>query len=78
MKKRSKNIVLRISAVISILILLLTAALMGMVYYIFYIPEPEGLSLASWPSIFTDNFAVWLDCEDGKLNVEGKRADPIR
>lgn len=72
MKKRSKNIVLRISAVISILILLLTAALMGMVYYIFYIPEPEGLSLASWPSIFTDNFAVWLDCEDGKLNVEAK------
>lgn len=42
----------------------------GMFYYVFAIPEPEGLSLATWPNTFTDNFSIWLEYEDGKVHVE--------
>ena len=42
----------------------------GMFYYVFAIPEPEGLSLASWPNTFTDNFSLWMEYEDGKVSVE--------
>ena len=42
----------------------------GVFYYVFAIPEPEGLSLASWPDIFTDNFSLWMKYEDGKVSVE--------
>ncbi len=38
-------------------------------YYIFSIPEPEGLSLASWPNTFTDNFSIWMEYEDGEIHV---------
>ena len=39
-------------------------------YYVFSIPEPEGLSLASWPQNFTDNFSEWTTYENGKLSIE--------
>lgn len=42
----------------------------GVFYYVFAIPEPEGLSLASWPNTFTDNFSIWMEYEDGEVNVE--------
>ena len=71
MKTRNKNVLLlRIVAFISSIVLLLAAIVMGMVYYIFYIPEPEGLSLASWPSTFTKSFSTWLYSENGDICVE--------
>lgn len=41
----------------------------GLFYYIFSIPEPEGLSLASWPKTFTDNFSYWIQYENGTITV---------
>lgn len=71
MKTRNKNIILlRIVAFTSSIVLLLTIIAMGMAYYIFYIPEPEGLSLSSWPSTFTKSFSTWLYSENGDICVE--------
>lgn len=39
-------------------------------YYIFGISEPEGLSRAVWPHMFTENFSVWMDDQDGRLVIE--------
>ncbi len=38
-------------------------------YYFFSLPEPEGLSLASWPNRFTDNFSLWMEYENGEIHV---------
>lgn len=57
-------------AVFSIFVLLMAAITIGLFYYIFSIPEPEGLSIASWTQMFTDNFSVWMDYKDGNLEVE--------
>lgn len=46
------------------------AAGIGMFYYLFAIPEPEGLSLADWPNRFTDNFSLWMANEEGTLQIE--------
>ena len=42
----------------------------GMFYYVFAIPEPEGLSLASWPDTFTDDFSTWIVYETGQAGVQ--------
>lgn len=57
-------------AVFSIFVLMMASITIGLFYYIFSIPEPEGLSIASWPRMFTDNFSVWMDYEDENLEVE--------
>ena len=57
-------------AVFSIFVLMMASITIGLFYYIFSIPEPEGLSIASWPQMFTDNFSVWMDYEDENLEVE--------
>lgn len=57
-------------AVFSLLALLAAGAVIGMFYYIFSIPKPEGFSLASWPQMFTDNFSAWMHYKDGTLKVE--------
>lgn len=57
-------------AVFSIFVLMMAAITIGLFYYIFSIPEPEGLSIASWAQMFTDNFSVWMDYKDGNLEVE--------
>ena len=57
-------------AVFSIFVLMMAAITIGLFYYIFSIPEPEGLSIASWAQMFTDNFSVWMDYEDENLEVE--------
>ena len=57
-------------AVFSIIVLMMAAITIGLFYYIFSIPEPEGLSIASWAQVFTDNFSVWMDYKDGNLEVE--------
>lgn len=41
-----------------------------MFYYIFGITEPEGLSLASWPYRFTDNFSLWMENDNGSVKIE--------
>ena len=46
------------------------AAGIGMFYYLFAIPEPEGLSLADWPNRFTANFSLWMANEEGTLQIE--------
>lgn len=57
-------------AVFSIIVLMMAAITIGLFYYIFSIPEPEGLSIASWAQVFTDNFSVWMDYKDGNLEIE--------
>lgn len=46
------------------------AAGIGMFYYLFAIPEPEGMSLADWPNRFTANFSLWMANEEGTLQIE--------
>lgn len=50
--------------------LLAAVAAIGLNYYFFSIPEPEGLSLANWPNRFTENFSVWMENEDGELKIK--------
>lgn len=61
---------LRIFIVVVLLAIITVAAVIGLFYYIFAIPEPEGLSLASWPHTFTDNFSTWMNNENGNLKIE--------
>ena len=42
----------------------------GLFYYMFSIPEPEGMSLAHWPQTFTNNFSSWTSYEGGDLSIE--------
>ncbi len=67
-KKRSPFI--RIFVFVSVLFLFAVVIAIGMFYYIFGITEPEGLSLASWPDRFTDNFSVWIENDNGKIKIE--------
>ena len=64
-------------AVFSIFVLMMAAITIGLFYYIFSIPEPEGLSIASWAQMFTDNFSVWMDYKDGNLEVEKTGLDRL-
>jgi len=52
------------------LFVILIISAIGMFYYVFSIPEPEGLSLASWPYRFTGNFSAWIEEKDGNISVE--------
>ena len=52
------------------LLIVLLACAIGMFYYVFAIPEPEGLSLASWPDTFTDNFSLWINYENENISVQ--------
>lgn len=64
------NPLLRMFFFLFTLIFLVIASGIGLFYYIFSIPEPEGLSLADWPNRFTDNFSVWMENENGTLRIE--------
>lgn len=64
-------------AVFSAFFLMTAVMAIGLFYYIFSIPEPEGLSLASWPQMFTDNFSVWIDYKNGTVEVEKKGLDHL-
>lgn len=55
---------------LSAVILAGAAAAISLYYYLFSIPEPEGMSRAAWPQIFTDSFASWVTFENGKLSIE--------
>lgn len=68
--KLKSNPIIRIFAFISIIVFMAVVIAIGMYYYLFSIPEPEGLSLASWPNRFTDNFSYWMQYEDGIVSVK--------
>lgn len=53
-----------------LLVILFIAAGIGLFYFFFSIPEPEGLSLATWPNRFTDNFSIWMENDRGTLQIE--------
>lgn len=53
-----------------VLVVLFIGAGIGLFYILFSIPEPEGLSLATWPNRFTDNFSIWMKNGKGTLQIE--------
>ena len=53
-----------------VLVVLFIGAGVGLFYILFSIPEPEGLSLATWPNRFTDNFSIWMKNGKGTLQIE--------
>lgn len=71
MKNRAKvNPFVRIFVFAAVLVIIAAVAAVSLFYYIFGIPEPEGLSLASWPHTFTDNFSIWMQNKEGTLVIE--------
>lgn len=64
------NPLLRIFILLFALVLLVVITGIGLFYFVFSIPEPEGLSLATWPNRFTDNFSIWMENENGTLQIE--------
>lgn len=61
---------LHTAAILVVLFVILIVSAIGMFYYVFAIPEPEGLSLASWPDTFTEDFSVWIEARDGSIGVK--------
>lgn len=71
MKNRWKrNPLVRIVVLLVALVLVGTASGIGVFYYAFSIPEPEGLSLAAWPNRFTENFSIWMENQDGAIAIK--------
>lgn len=68
--KRKYNPFLYTAVILAALVVMLIVYAIGMFYYVFAIPEPEGLSLASWPETFTDNFSTWIEEKDGGIGVK--------
>ena len=64
------NPLLRIIVLFVVLIVLFIGTGIGLFYILFSIPEPEGLSLATWPNRFTDNFSIWMKNDEGTLQIE--------
>lgn len=71
MKNRWKrNPLVRIVILLVALVFIGAASGIGLFYYAFSIPEPEGLSLAVWPNRFTENFSIWMENEDGAIAIK--------
>lgn len=68
--KRKYNPFLHTAIILFALFILLLTSAIGMFYYVFSIPEPEGLSLASWPDTFTDNFSTWIEYKNESVSVK--------
>ena len=64
------NPLFRIFTLFLVLVVLFIGAGVGLFYILFSIPEPEGLSLATWPNRFTDNFSIWMKNDKGTLQIE--------
>lgn len=69
-RNKKVNPFLRTFIFLSSVVVIMIAVAYGLFYYVFSIPEPEGLSLASWPDTFTDNFSFWMEYEDGIIQVK--------
>ena len=79
--KKKLNPFLRIFVLVLALLFIAVVISVGMFYYIFGISEPEGLSLASWPDRFTDNFSIWMENDNGNIKIKEiglKRLDEYR
>jgi len=71
MKSKKKfNPFFRMVLLLLIVVLIGIATAIGLFYYVFSIPEPEGMSLAQWPQNFTDSFTAWTTYENGELSIE--------
>ncbi len=71
MKNKKKfNPFFRMVLLLMIVIIIGIATAIGLFYYVFSIPEPEGMSIAHWPQTFTNNFSSWTTYENGKLSIE--------
>lgn len=71
MKNRWKrNPLIRIVILLVSLVVIGVVSGIGLFYYAFSIPEPEGLSLATWPNRFTENFSTWMENEGGTIIIE--------
>ncbi|MEH2942847.1 HAMP domain-containing sensor histidine kinase [Lachnospiraceae bacterium KK002] len=68
--KKNFNPFFRMVLLLSMTLLAGIVTAIGLFYYMFSIPEPEGMSLAHWPQTFTDNFSSWTTYEDGELSIE--------
>lgn len=68
---------LHTAVILVVLFVILIVSAIGMFYYVFAIPEPEGLSLASWPDTFTDNFSFWIEEKDGAISVKQSGLDDL-
>ena len=68
--KKNFNPFFRIVLLLSMTLLIGVITAIGLFYYMFSIPEPEGMSLAHWPQTFTDNFSSWTSYEGGELSIE--------
>lgn len=61
---------MRIFRVVLVLLFIVVVSAIILFYYIFGITEPEGLSLASWPNHFAEDFSSWMKNEDGNIRIE--------
>ncbi len=68
--RRNRNPFAYTAILLSALFVILIVFGIGMFYYVFSIPEPEGLSLASWPHTFTNDFSTWIEYDDGQTDVK--------
>ncbi len=58
------------AVILAALFIILIVSAFSLFYHVFAIPEPEGLSLASWPDRFTDDFSFWIEEKDGSIGVK--------
>lgn len=68
--RRNRNPFAYTALLLAALFVILIVFGIGMFYYVFSIPEPEGLSLASWPHTFTNDFSTWIEYDDGQTDVK--------
>lgn len=68
--KKNYNPFFQMVLLLSMTLLVGIATAIGLFYYMFSIPEPEGMSLAHWPQTFTNNFSSWTTYKDGELSIE--------
>lgn len=68
--KNRLNPLLKILVFPSSFLFIIVVIAIGMFYYAFGITEPEGVSLASWPNRFTNNFSIWMENDKGKIKVK--------
>ena len=68
--KKKINLFVRTVIFVSVLFLTISIMAIGLFYYVFSIPEPEGLSITDWPQRFTDNFSAWATYDNGELKIK--------
>ncbi len=68
--KKKMNLFVRTGIFVAILFLTISIMAIGLFYYVFSIPEPEGLSTTDWPQRFTNNFSAWVTFDNGELKIE--------